>query len=78
MIFKHEGWRKKLFDSEVNALPSSDGITIGVMTFGKFEDGRTFARVDNRRGNRSMVYFKQIWKGVSVFYAMAGSDVNAC
>lgn len=78
LMFKHEDWRKKLYDSEVNAPPSNNGISAGVVTLGRLEDGRIFARVDNRRGNRSMSYLKQNWKGASVFYSMSGPNVNAC
>ena len=73
MIYKHEDWRKKLYDTEVGAPPSNDGITAGVVTLGRLEDGRGFARVDNRRGNRAMIYMKQSWKGMSLFYSLTNS-----
>ena len=78
IVFKHGEWRKKLYDTEVGAPPSSDGITAGVVSLGKLDDGRVFARVDNRRGNRSMGYLKQSWTGVSLFFAMASSKVHTC
>lgn len=78
LMFRHEDWRKKLYDSEVNAPPSNNGISAGVVTLGSLEDGRIFARVDNRRGNRSMSYLKQNWRGVSVFYSLSSSSVGAC
>ena len=78
IVFKHGEWRKKLYDTEVGAPPSNDGITAGVVNVPELDDGRVFARVDNRRGNRSMVYLKQNWTGVSIFYALASSNVQAC
>ena len=78
IVFKHGERRKKLYDTEVGAPPSSDGITAGVVSLGKLDDGRVFARVDNRRGNRSMGYLKQSWTGVSLFFAMASSKVHTC
>ena len=78
LVYHHSDWRKKLYDTEVGAPPSSDGITAGVVTLGKLDDGRVFARVDNRRGNRSMGYLRQSWCGVSVFYSMAGTRVLSC
>ena len=51
VMYRHEDWRKKLFDTEVGAPPSTDGITAGVLTIGRLDDGRGFVRVDNRRGN---------------------------
>ena len=78
LVYHHSDWRKKLYDTEVGAPPSSDGITAGVVTLGKLDDGRVFARVDNRRGNRAMGYLKQNWCGVSIFYSMAGSRILSC
>ena len=77
-MFTHEEWRKKLYDTEVGAPASSDGITAGVVTIGRMDDGRAFIRVDNRRGNRSMNYLKQSWKGVSLFYFLKGTALQAC
>ena len=70
VMYRHEDWRKKLFDTEVGAPPSTDGITAGVLTIGRLDDGRGFVRVDNRRGNRSMSFLKQSWKGYSLFYSL--------
>ena len=68
-IHKHPQWRKKLYDSEVSAPTPESGITAGVVSLGWREDGVMFARVDNRRGSRSMCYLTQPWKGVSLFYS---------
>ena len=72
-MHKHEDWRRKLYDTEVGAPPSRDGISSGVVSLGRLDDGRSFLRVDNRRGNRSMIYLKQSWKGASLFYALTHS-----
>ena len=75
-VIRHENWRKKLFDTEVVAPPSADGITAGVVTVGWLEDGRKFVRVDNRRGNRSMSYLKSNWRGMCLFYSMSSSAAS--
>ena len=75
-IVRHESWRKKLFDTEVAAPPSADGITAGVVTIGWQEDGQKFVRVDNRRGNRAMCYLKSNWRGISLFFSMSSSTAS--
>ena len=69
LVHRHSNMRKKLFDSEASAPPPRDGITAGVVTLGWAEDGMIFARVDNRRGSRSMCYLKSQWKGMSLFFS---------
>ncbi|CAK9005222.1 unnamed protein product [Durusdinium trenchii] len=51
------------------AKPPQDGITAGVVTLGWMEGEVIFARLDNRRGSRSMCYLKTQWKGVSLFFS---------
>ena len=75
-VVRHESWRKKLFDTEVAAPPSADGITADVVTVGWQEDGQKFVRVDNRRGNRSMCYLKSNWQGMSLFFSLSSSTAS--
>ena len=68
-VHMHPEWRKKLYDSEAFAPAPEDGLTGGVVSLGWMQNGGMFARVDNRRGSRSMCYLKEAWKGVSLFFS---------
>lgn len=56
-IFRHGGWRKKLFDSDL-ALPiAATGLSSRVVTVAWLDDGRMLLRSDGRKGSHQCTIF---------------------
>ena len=65
-IFRHGGWRKKRFDSDLAMPVTATGLSSRVVTVGWLDDGRMILRSDGRKGSHGMHYLRQRWFGYSI------------
>ena len=65
-IFRHGGWRKKIFDSDLALPVTATGLSSKVVTVAWLDDGRLLLRSDCRKGSHQMHYLRQRWFGYSI------------